>query len=112
MDISVWLVVAAVALLLVAGVAAVLLVRVIRARKLLVDAGIPLRNKALVWASIIYTVSPVDLLPDPVYLDDVGFLLLALRSLHSAARAAGVGRSRASATRRQPGGNLSASGSN
>lgn len=92
MDVSVWLVVGAVAVLLMAGTAAVLLVRVIRARKLLVDAGVPLHNKALVWAAMIYTVSPVDLLPDPVYLDDIGFLLLALRSLHSAAHAAGAGR--------------------
>ncbi|GAA2918879.1 YkvA family protein [Streptomyces argenteolus] len=91
MDTSVWLVIGAVAALLAAGTAAVLLVRVIRARKLLVDAGIPLRNKALVWAAIIYTVSPVDLLPDPVYLDDIGFLLLALRSLTTAAHAAGAG---------------------
>ncbi|MFJ9057755.1 MULTISPECIES: YkvA family protein [unclassified Streptomyces] len=111
MDISVWLVLGALALLLMAGAAAVLLVRVIRARRLLVDAGIPLHNKALVWASVIYTVSPVDLLPDPVYLDDIGFLLLALRSLHSAAQAAGVGRRR-SASPTESGGNLSASGSN
>lgn len=34
---------------------------------------------------MLYTVSPVDLIPDPVYLDDIGILLLALRSLHAAA---------------------------
>ncbi|MGN5633483.1 YkvA family protein [Streptomyces sp. AC154] len=91
MDTTAWLIIGAVLVLLTVGIAAVLLVRVFRARKLLVDAGIPLQNKALVWAAIIYTVSPVDLLPDPVYLDDIGFLMLALRSLHAAARAAGVG---------------------
>ncbi|MFF0333493.1 YkvA family protein [Streptomyces fimicarius] len=90
MDTTVWLVLGAVAALLMLALAVVLLVRVFKARKLLVDAGIPLRNKALVWAAVIYTVSPVDLLPDPVYLDDIGFLLVALRSLHSAASAAGV----------------------
>ncbi|MEV2246555.1 YkvA family protein [Streptomyces sp. NPDC049970] len=111
MDTSAWLVVGGLALLLTAVVAAVLLVRVIRARKLLVDAGIPLRNKALVWAAMIYTISPVDLVPDPVYLDDIGFLLLALRSLHSAAHAAGAGRGRPAASK-EAGGNLSASGSN
>lgn len=92
MDTTAWIVIGAALVLLTVGVAGVLLLRVLRARKLLVDAGIPLRDKALVWAAVIYTVSPVDLLPDPVYLDDIGFLLLALRSLHSAARAAGVGR--------------------
>ncbi|PCG82117.1 hypothetical protein CIB93_31615 [Streptomyces sp. WZ.A104] len=90
MDTTAWLVVAAVAALITLVLAAVLLVRVFKARKLLVDSGIPLRSKALVWAAVIYTVSPVDLLPDPVYLDDIGFLLVALRSLHSAASAAGV----------------------
>ncbi|MFE9461318.1 YkvA family protein [Streptomyces californicus] len=90
MDSTVWLVVAAVAVLITLALAVVLLVRVFRARKLLVDAGIPLRDKALVWAAVIYTVSPIDLLPDPVYLDDIGFLLVALRSLHAAASAAGV----------------------
>ncbi|MFJ8750198.1 YkvA family protein [Streptomyces sp. NPDC102441] len=109
MDTSVWLVIGALVLLLMAGAALVLLVRVIRARKLLVDAGIPLRDKALVWAAIIYTVSPVDLLPDPVYLDDIGFLLIALRSLHAAA---GAVRGRPAETQKESGGNLSASGSN
>ncbi|MFI8870232.1 YkvA family protein [Streptomyces sp. NPDC053707] len=122
MDTSVWLLIGALVLLLMAGAAAILLVRAIRARKLLVDAGIPLRDKALFWASVIYTVSPVDLLPDPVYLDDIGFLLLALRSLHAAAQKAGVGRGRPAATPVESGpvksgpvesdGNLSASGSN
>ncbi|WP_327121454.1 YkvA family protein [Streptomyces sp. NBC_01341] len=110
MDTSVWFVVGALVLLLMAGIAAVLLVRVIRARKLLVDAGIPLRNKALVWAAVIYTVSPVDLLPDPVYLDDIGFLLLALRSLHAASHAVGAGRGRTAMDPTDSGGNLSASG--
>ncbi|MEU5286320.1 YkvA family protein [Streptomyces sp. NPDC020755] len=87
---TVWLVLGAVAVLIMLASAIVLLVRVFKARKLLVDAGIPQRSKALVWAAVIYTVSPVDLLPDPVYLDDIGFLLVALRSLHSAASAAGV----------------------
>ncbi|MEU0157439.1 YkvA family protein [Streptomyces sp. NPDC006261] len=94
MDTTVWLVVAAVAALVMLALAAVLLARVFKARKLLVDAGIPLRDKALVWAAVVYTVSPVDLLPDPVYLDDIGFLLLALRSLHAAAASAGLGRAK------------------
>ncbi|MFJ3142052.1 YkvA family protein [Streptomyces halstedii] len=129
---TVWLLLGALVALLMAGTAAVLLVRVLKARKLLLDAGVPLRDKALVWAAVIYTVSPVDLLPDPVYLDDIGFLLLALRSLHSAARAAGAGRRTAAGGKAargtaaggkaapdkalggtpESGGNLSASGSN
>ncbi|MEV8585951.1 YkvA family protein [Streptomyces sp. NPDC051180] len=85
MDKEIWLTVAVVLVVAVAVCAAVLLVRVFRARKLLVDAGIPLQSKALFWAAVVYTVSPIDLIPDPVYLDDVGVLLIALRVLHSAA---------------------------
>ncbi|GAA0490790.1 YkvA family protein [Streptomyces sp. NPDC046215] len=69
--------------------AAVVAVRLFRARRLLRDAGVPDRNKALFWGAVLYLVSPVDLVPDPVYLDDIGVLLLALRSLHRAADAAG-----------------------
>ncbi|OKJ64087.1 YkvA family protein [Streptomyces sp. CB02261] len=92
MDSSLWLVVAAVVALVMAGYAAVLLVRVFRARRLLLDAGVPLRSKALFWAAVVYTVSPIDLIPDPVYLDDIGVLLVALRALHTAAARSGVGR--------------------
>ncbi|MFD7082938.1 YkvA family protein [Streptomyces sp. NPDC002181] len=87
MDWTVWLTIAAVVALGLAIAAGVLLVRVFAARRLLLDAGIPLRDKALFWVAVIYTVSPVDLIPDPVYLDDIGVLLLALRSLHAAASA-------------------------
>ncbi|MYT21829.1 DUF1232 domain-containing protein [Streptomyces sp. SID7760] len=87
MDWTVWLTIAAVVALGLAITAGVLLVRVFAARRLLLDAGIPLRDKALFWVAVIYTISPVDLIPDPVYLDDIGVLLLALRSLHAAASA-------------------------
>ncbi|GHB50071.1 membrane protein [Streptomyces cirratus] len=85
MDTKVWLTLAAIVAAGLAFYAAVLLVRVFKARRLLLDAGIPLRDKALFWVAVLYTLSPVDLIPDPVYLDDIGVLLLALRSLHAAA---------------------------
>ncbi|MCJ1676815.1 DUF1232 domain-containing protein [Streptomyces sp. APSN-46.1] len=88
MDGKVWFTVAVIVALGLAVTAAVLLVRVLKARRLLLDAGIPLRDKALFWVAVLYTVSPVDLIPDPVYLDDIGVLLLALRSLQAAAVAA------------------------
>ncbi|MFP3990583.1 YkvA family protein [Streptomyces sp. E11-3] len=68
----------------------VLLVRLVRARKLLRDAGVPLENKLAFWGALLYVISPVDLLPDPILLDDIGVLLLALRSLHNAKDAAGA----------------------
>ncbi|MEV7562973.1 YkvA family protein [Streptomyces sp. NPDC048331] len=88
MDGKVWLALGTLLAVGVAIFAAVLLTRVFAARRLLVDAGIPLQDKALFWVAVVYTVSPVDLIPDPVYLDDIGILLLALRSLHAAAGAA------------------------
>ncbi|MET9676075.1 YkvA family protein [Streptomyces sp. NPDC006482] len=91
MDSALWLIVVVVLLLVVAGFAAVLLVRVFRARRLLMDAGVPLQSKALFWAAVFYTVSPIDLIPDPVYLDDIGVLLVALRALHMAAAGRGAG---------------------
>ncbi|WP_405442584.1 YkvA family protein [Streptomyces avidinii] len=87
MDGKVWLTLGVIIAVGLAIAAAVLLVRVFAARRLLLDSGIPLRDKALFWVAVAYTVSPVDLIPDPVYLDDIGVLLLALRSLHAAAGA-------------------------
>ncbi|WP_329122264.1 YkvA family protein [Streptomyces sp. NBC_01465] len=66
--------------------AVVLVIRLFRARRLLRDAGIPVQNKLAFWGALIYTISPVDLIPDPVYLDDIGVLLLALHTLQAAAR--------------------------
>jgi uncharacterized protein DUF1232 len=87
-----WVVVAVAAALIVTTVvlAGMLLVRLVRARRRLRDAGIPVENKMIFWGALIYLASPVDLLPDPVLLDDIGFLLLAVRSLQSAADRAGV----------------------
>ncbi|MFI5807170.1 YkvA family protein [Streptomyces sp. NPDC051561] len=70
--------------------AVVVLVRMVKMRRLLTDAGIPMENKFLFWGALIYTVSPIDLIPDPVYLDDIGVMLLALHSLQAAAQKAGL----------------------
>ncbi|WP_033211674.1 DUF1232 domain-containing protein [Kitasatospora phosalacinea] len=75
---------AAVFLVATLAAAVVLVVKLVRTRRLLADTGIPMSKKALFWAAIVYLVFPVDLLPDPVLLDDLGVLLLALRSLNKA----------------------------
>lgn len=90
MDSTLWLIVAVVLVLVAASAASVLLVRVFRTRRMLLDAGVPLQSKALFWAAVIYTISPIDLVPDPVYLDDIGVLLVALRMLHAAAAKSGA----------------------
>ncbi|MGW6918906.1 DUF1232 domain-containing protein [Kitasatospora sp. NPDC054939] len=74
------------AVLLAALVAAVVLaVKLVKVRRMLGSSGVPMSGKVLFWASLVYLVSPVDLLPDPVLLDDVGLLLIALRTLGKAA---------------------------
>ncbi|WP_372481875.1 YkvA family protein [Streptomyces fuscigenes] len=65
------------------AVAITLAVRLVRTRRLLRRAGLPTNRRWVVWAALVYLVLPTDLLPDPVYLDDIGVLLLALRSLTS-----------------------------
>ncbi|WP_308294346.1 YkvA family protein [Streptomyces sp. XM4193] len=82
--------VAGVAVVVTVVAVIVLFARLLRARRMLSDAGIPLSNKLTFWGAIAYVISPVDLLPDPILLDDIGVLLLALRSLHGAAEAAGL----------------------
>ncbi|MBC9729334.1 hypothetical protein [Streptomyces sp. TRM68367] len=65
-------------------VAVVLLVRLVRTRRVLREAGLPTGPGWVFWGAVIYVVLPADLLPDPVYLDDIGVLLLALRTLRAA----------------------------
>ncbi|MFD5474640.1 YkvA family protein [Streptomyces sp. NPDC127105] len=80
-------VITAVVLVLAAvlAVAVVLLRRLVRTRRELRRAGLPTGPRWVFWGAVVYLVLPTDLLPDPVYLDDIGVLLLALRSLQAAA---------------------------
>lgn len=83
MDSTAWTVILVVAVLGAAalGVAIALLVRLVRTRRDLRRAGLPTGPRWVFWGAVLYLVLPTDLLPDPVYLDDIGVLLLALRSL-------------------------------
>jgi uncharacterized membrane protein YkvA (DUF1232 family) len=89
---KVWLLVAFVAVVaaVMVVVAVRLCVRLVRTRRLLTDAGVPAQGKLAFWAAIVYLVCPVDLLPDPILIDDIAVLLLALRSLDKAAARAGI----------------------
>ncbi|MFC8003579.1 YkvA family protein [Streptomyces olivaceus] len=68
------------AALALAGAVA-LLVRLVRTRRDLRRAGLPTGPRWVFWGAVLYLVLPADLLPDPVYLDDIGVLFVALRSL-------------------------------
>ncbi|MEU6810022.1 YkvA family protein [Streptomyces sp. NPDC046831] len=79
------LVVAAVVAAVLLAVAVGLLVRLVRTRRNLRRAGLPTGPRWVFWGAVLYLVLPADLVPDPVYLDDIGVLLLALRSLRGSA---------------------------
>ncbi len=64
----------------VLATAVAVLVRLVRTRRDLRRAGLPTGPRWVFWGAVLYLVLPADLVPDPVYLDDVGVLLLALRS--------------------------------
>ncbi|MBQ0983051.1 DUF1232 domain-containing protein [Streptomyces sp. F63] len=72
------------------AVAAVLAVKLVRTYRMLRSQDTPVGDKLLFWGAIVYTVFPVDLLPDPVYLDDIGLLLGALHHLGKAAAKRGA----------------------
>lgn len=86
MDSTTWAALAVAAVLAAAllGVALALLLRLVRTRRDLRRAGLPTGPRWLFWGAVLYLVLPTDLLPDPVYLDDIGVLLLALRSMRAA----------------------------
>lgn len=75
------LVVVAVIAAALLSTALALLVRLVRTRRDLRRAGLPTGPRWVFWGAVLYLVLPTDLLPDPVYLDDIGVLLLALRSM-------------------------------
>jgi len=75
------IVVVAVLAALVLAVAVGLLVRLVRTRRGLRRAGLPTGPRWVFWGALLYFVLPTDLVPDPVYLDDIGVLLLALRTM-------------------------------
>ncbi|MEU6773664.1 DUF1232 domain-containing protein [Streptomyces sp. NPDC046759] len=83
MDSTTLLVIGAVVAAVLLAVALGLLVRLVRARRMLLRAGLPAGPRWVFWGAVAYLLLPTDLLPDPVYLDDIAVLLLALRSLRA-----------------------------
>jgi uncharacterized membrane protein YkvA (DUF1232 family) len=75
------LIVLAVALVVLFATAVVLLVRLVRMMSVVRSDDMPLSGKITFWAALVYTVFPIDVLMDPIYLDDVGVLAGALAYL-------------------------------
>ncbi|MEV0123128.1 hypothetical protein AB0I16_16570 [Streptomyces sp. NPDC050703] len=84
-DMAIFLTVAAVVVAATLVVAVMLLVRLVRTRRHLRRAGLPADRQWVFWGAVAYLLLPADLLPDPILLDDIGVLLVALRSMRSAA---------------------------
>nr|WP_112475482.1 YkvA family protein [Streptomyces sp. ST1020] len=80
------IVVAALLAAVVLAAAVAVAVRLVRTRRELRRAGLPTGPRWVFWGAVLYFVLPTDLLPDPVYLDDIGVLLLALRSLRTSSK--------------------------
>jgi uncharacterized membrane protein YkvA (DUF1232 family) len=77
------IVIAAVLAAMLLAVAVGVLVRLVRTRRTMRRAGLPTGPKWVVWGAVLYFVLPTDLMPDPVYLDDIAVLLLALRTMRN-----------------------------
>lgn len=51
--------------------------RLLLTRRLLAQLG-GTKGQIAFWGALIYTILPIDILPDPIYLDDMGVLGIAL----------------------------------
>ena len=78
-------------LLLAALVVAIVLgIRLLRLWSVVSSPDMPAAGKVAFWAAIAYALFPIDVLPDPVYLDDAGVLALATAVIGSLARRHGI----------------------
>jgi hypothetical protein len=84
------------------GIAIFLLVKLLRMISVVRREDMPLKGKITFWGALIYTIFPVDLLMDPVYLDDVGVLAGALAYLTHLASKYGLDREGAPAALDEP----------
>ena len=74
------------------GIAIYLLVKLLRLFSVVRSEAMPVAGKLSFWAALAYTVFPVDVLLDPVYLDDIGVLSAALAYVTHLASKYGINR--------------------
>ncbi|WP_406288123.1 YkvA family protein [Embleya sp. NBC_00896] len=75
--------IAAVAVVAMLVVVVVLVRRLLRTWRLVRGPEATRRDRLLFYGALIYAISPVDLLPDPILIDDIAVLMFALRELGS-----------------------------
>ncbi|MFC5941733.1 hypothetical protein ABUL04_20080 [Micromonospora harpali] len=69
------LVALAITLITLLVVSIVLFVKLVRVGSLIRSDLMPVKGKVAFWTGVVYALSPLDLLPDPIYLDDIGLLV-------------------------------------
>ncbi|MYS82292.1 YkvA family protein [Embleya scabrispora] len=86
MDTWLWIVIGVAALVFVVTlvIVVVLVRRLLRTWRLVRGPEASTRDRMVFLGALIYAISPVDLLPDPILIDDIAVLLYALRQLGSA----------------------------
>jgi uncharacterized membrane protein YkvA (DUF1232 family) len=77
-------------LIAVLVVAIVFFTRLVRLYAVVRDPRMPTSGKVAFWVAAIYAVFPIDVLPDPVYLDDAGVLAFAVAFVTNLARKHGI----------------------
>jgi uncharacterized membrane protein YkvA (DUF1232 family) len=77
-------------LVAVLAVAVVFFVRLVRLAAVVRDPRMPAQGKVAFWVAAIYAVFPIDVLPDPIYLDDAGVLAFAVAFVTNLARRHGI----------------------
>ena len=83
-------VVAIVLLVVMVAAAAYYLVRLLRMFRVVHNRLMPLGGKVAFWATLLYLVSPIDVLPDPMLIDDVALLAGAVTYITRLARGRGL----------------------
>lgn len=74
----VWLFLLALIALIAMIIAAILVfIKFVRTFKLIQSEHMPMGGKLAFWGTILYLFSPIDLLPDPILVDDIGVMLAA-----------------------------------
>lgn len=75
-----------IAVIIMVVVAAVFVLRLLMKFRVVHSDMMPLGGKVAFWAALAYTLLPIDVLPDPLLLDDIGALALALVYINSLIR--------------------------
>ena len=65
-------------------------IRLFRTYRLIRSQGMPTSGKVVFWAALAYLLLPLDLLPDPIALDDIGALVGAITYITHLAREHGL----------------------